>query len=161
MAGPAEMGALEEEAAAVAPAVPAAEAGMALLAAAYLMAKPQTEDKAVLPAMVAREVMAAQAETVALAVTVVLSILRSRQTSTEASVHLPAAVSVAVVGKAEKLAKLDLLARQVEAVTALKARAVHSAQVAPKGQLGGPEIQATPVAVGIPDRPAVTEPMAL
>ena len=110
--------------------------------------------------MVVPEVMAAQAETVAGAVMVVLSILRSRRTSTEASAHLQVAASAAVAGTAANLDRVEWPAPQVEAVAAVEALAVHLAPAA-RGELDRREIQATPVAVGIPDRPAVTEPMAL
>jgi hypothetical protein len=156
-----EREAMEDMAETVEPAVPAAKAGMVLLATAHLMAKPPTEGQAVLPAVVVREVMAAQAEPVAKVVTVALSILRLRRTSTEASMRLLVAVSAVVVGQPETLAKVDLRARQVKAVVAVEALAVHSAVLAARDQLEVREVQAPPVAAGMPDSPVLSEPMVV
>jgi hypothetical protein len=155
------MEAVEDLAATVEWVGPAAAAEMVLLAAASRLTRPLTEDQAVLPAMVLREVMAATAETAETAVTVALSTLRLRRTSTEASVRLPAAASAAVVAQVDSQAWVDLPACRVKAVAAPEALAVHSAAVEAKGQLEVREIQARAVTAGIPDSPALTEAMVL
>lgn len=139
---------------------PAATAEMVLRAQlAPGMARPQMEEAAVLPAAVAREVMVAQAVTVAEAATGVLSISRLRRTSVEASTGLPARAPAAVVVQAAFRARADLLVRQVQAVAAPADLTVQA--VGARGQLEELEVRVTAVMAGIPDKPAVMEVMAV
>ena len=151
---------MEETAPVVETEVPAAEEGMALIAVAYLlMAKPPTEEAAVLPALVVEGVMAAMAETGEVAVTVVLSLSRSRRTTADPSKRLSRVALVARAARADNLARADLLVSRVQAVAAVTAIAVHSALMAAQGQPDRAEVPATGVTVEIPERPALPEAM--
>ena len=158
----AEMAAMEETVPVVETEVPAAEAGMALIAVAYLlMAKPPLAEAAVLPALVVEEVMVAMAETVEVAVTVVLSLSRSRRTTADPSKRLSQVALVARAARADNLARADFPVSRVQAVTAATAIAVHSALMAAQGQPDRAEVPATGVTVEIPERPALPEAMVV
>ena len=152
---------MEETAPAVETAGPAAEAGMALVAVAYLVARPPTEEAAVMPALVVGEAMVAQAETVEMAVMVVRSLFRSHRTTADPSKRLSLVALVARAAPADNLARADFPVSQVQAVTAVTAIAVHSALTAAQGELDRAEVLATGVTVEIPDRPALPEAMVV
>jgi hypothetical protein len=124
---------------------------------APVMVRPPKEDRAVTPAVVAGEVMVAQAGTVVKVATEAISISRFHRTSTAASMRLSAAAPVVVVVKADFQARVDLPVRQVMVVAVVEVLTVST--VGARGQLAVLEIPVTTVMAGIPDKPALPAPM--